>query len=58
MCVLLILESIEAISNLQTSHLGSRIQNADFAAKTSNITRATILQKAGMAMLAQAPPIW
>ena len=32
----------------------SRIQDADFAAETANMTRAQILQQAGVAMLAQA----
>ena len=31
-----------------------RIQDADFAAETANLTRAQILQQAGTAMLAQA----
>lgn len=47
------------ISNLQTtsenlSASRSRIQDADFAAETANLTRAQILQQAGTAMLAQA----
>lgn len=32
----------------------SRLQDADFAAETANLTRAQILQQAGVAMLAQA----
>jgi flagellin len=32
----------------------SRIQDADFAAETANLTRSQILQQAGVAMLAQA----
>ncbi len=32
----------------------SRIQDADFAAETANLTRSQILQQAGIAMLAQA----
>jgi flagellin len=32
----------------------SRIQDADFAAETANLSRAQILQQAGTAMLAQA----
>ncbi|MCU7920163.1 MAG: flagellin [Candidatus Thiodiazotropha sp. (ex Epidulcina cf. delphinae)] len=32
----------------------SRVQDADFAAETSNMTRAQILQQAGVAMLSQA----
>jgi len=47
------------ITNLQTSSENlsasrSRIQDADFAAETANLTRAQILQQAGTAMLAQA----
>lgn len=47
------------ISNLQASSENisaarSRIQDADFAAETANLTRAQILQQAGVAMLAQA----
>jgi flagellin len=32
----------------------SRIMDADFAAETANLTRAQILQQAGVAMVAQA----
>lgn len=47
------------VSNLQTSAENlsasrSRIQDADFAAETASLTRAQILQQAGVAMLAQA----
>ncbi len=47
------------IANLQTtsenlSASRSRIQDADFAAETANMTRNQILQQAGMAILAQA----
>jgi flagellin len=47
------------VTNLQTasenlSASRSRIQDADFAAETANLTRAQILQQAGTAMLAQA----
>jgi flagellin len=47
------------ISNLQAtsenlSASRSRIQDADFAAETANLTRNQILQQAGVAMLAQA----
>ncbi|MBL8373706.1 flagellin [Accumulibacter sp.] len=47
------------VSNLQTtsenlSASRSRIQDADFAVETANMTRAQILQQAGTAMLAQA----
>ncbi|MEY6431899.1 flagellin [Thioalkalicoccus limnaeus] len=38
--------------NLSASR--SRIQDADFAAETANLTRAQILQQAGVAMLSQA----
>lgn len=48
-----------AISNLQTSSENmsasrSRIQDADFAQETASLSRAQILQQAGMAMVAQA----
>jgi flagellin len=51
-----------AISNLQvtsenTSASRSRIQDADFAAETANLSRAQILQQAGTAMVAQANQI-
>ncbi|HNQ09653.1 MAG TPA: flagellin, partial [Giesbergeria sp.] len=47
------------IGNLQTSSENlsasrSRIQDADFAAETANLSRAQILQQAGTAMVAQA----
>jgi flagellin len=47
------------IANLSTisenvSAARSRVQDADFAAETSNMTRAQILQQAGVAMLSQA----
>ena len=47
------------ISNLQATSENltaarSRIQDADFAAETANLTRGQILQQAGVAMLAQA----
>lgn len=47
------------ITNLATSAENlsasrSRIQDADFASETSNLTKAQILQQAGTAMLAQA----
>ena len=41
--------------NLSTSR--SRIQDADFAAETANLSRAQILQQAGTAMVAQANQI-
>ena len=47
------------MSNLQTTAENltasrSRIQDADFATETSNLSRAQILQQAGTAMVAQA----
>jgi flagellin len=47
------------IENLQsgsenTSAARSRIQDADFAAETANLSRAQVLQQAGTAMIAQA----
>ena len=47
------------VTNLQTnsentSASRSRIQDADFAAETANLSRAQILQQAGTAMVAQA----
>ncbi len=47
------------ISNLQTTSENltasrSRIQDADFAAETANLSRAQVLQQAGTAMVAQA----
>jgi flagellin len=47
------------VANLQTTSENlaaskSRIQDADFAAETANLTRSQILQQAGTAMLAQA----
>lgn len=48
-----------AVSNMQATSENltasrSRIQDADFAQETANMTRAQILQQAGIAMLAQA----
>ena len=48
-----------AITSLQTtsenlSASRSRIQDADFALETANLTRTQILQQAGTAMVAQA----
>jgi flagellin len=40
------------VENLEASR--SRIQDADFAAETANLTKAQILQQAGVAVLAQA----
>ena len=50
------------VTNLQTSvenlsAARSRIQDADFAAETAELTRSQILQQAGTAMLAQANSI-
>ena len=47
------------VSNLQTTNENlsasrSRIQDADFASETANLTKAQILQQAGTAILAQA----
>ena len=47
------------VSNLQTtsenlSASRSRIQDADFASETANLSRAQVLQQAGTAMIAQA----
>lgn len=47
------------VTSLQTSSESlsaarSRIQDTDFAAETANLTKAQILQQAGMAMMAQA----
>jgi len=42
------------ISAENLSNARSRIQDADFAQETTNLSRATILQQAGTAMLAQA----
>jgi flagellin len=47
------------ISNLQNyaenlTAARSRIQDADFAAETANLTRSQILQQAGVSILAQA----
>jgi flagellin len=45
--------SLAAVTeNLEASR--SRILDADFAAETANLTRAQILQQAGIAILAQA----
>ena len=48
-----VVSSLQTVSeNLSASR--SRIQDTDFAAETANLTRAQILQQAGVAMLAQA----
>ncbi len=47
------INNLENISN-NVSAARSRIQDADFAAETSELTRNQILQQAGTAMLAQA----
>ena len=47
------MSNLQATSeNLSASR--SRIQDADFASETANLTRGQILQQAGTAMLAQA----
>jgi flagellin len=47
------ISNLQAVSeNLTASR--SRIQDADFAAETASLTRAQILQQAGIAILAQA----
>jgi flagellin len=45
------------ISSENMSAARSRIQDADFAAETANLSRAQILQQAGTAMVAQANQI-
>ena len=47
------IENLE-ISSENTANARSRIEDADFAQETANLSRATILQQAGIAMLAQA----
>ena len=42
------------IPDLLTADARSRIQDADFAAETANLSKAQVLQQAGVAMLAQA----
>ena len=48
--------TISNLSNISenVSAARSRVQDADFAAETSNMTRAQIIQQAGVAMLSQA----
>ena len=41
-------------TNLNLSQARSRIQDADFAAETANMSKAQVLQQAGTAMVAQA----
>ncbi|MCK7583263.1 MAG: hypothetical protein MZV65_52095 [Chromatiales bacterium] len=48
--------SLRASAENQTA-ARSRVQDADFAAETANLTRAQILQQAGIAMVAQANAI-
>jgi flagellin len=43
-----------AISTEDLSAARSRIQDADFATETANLSRSQILQQAGTAMVAQA----
>ena len=50
-----------AIANMQNvasnlSMAKGRIEDADFAAETSNLSRVQVLQQASMAMLAQVTP--
>ena len=45
--------NLENVAENQTA-ARSRIQDADFASETANLTRSQILQQAGVAMLAQA----
>ncbi|WAW09543.1 flagellin [Oxalobacter vibrioformis] len=47
------IENLE-ISSENTTNARSRIQDADYAQETANLSRASILQQAGTAMLAQA----
>jgi flagellin len=50
-------ENVIEVAGVQNENLSaarSRIQDADFAAETANLTRAQILQQAGLASLAQA----
>lgn len=51
-----LLSTISNLSNVSenVSAARSRIQDADFAAETANLTRASILQQAGTSVLAQA----
>jgi len=42
------------VSSQNLSASRGRIQDADFASETANLTRAQILQQAGVAMVAQA----
>ncbi|MDL2284954.1 flagellin [Oxalobacter sp. OttesenSCG-928-P03] len=47
------IENLE-VSSENTTNARSRIQDADYASETANLSRASILQQAGTAMLAQA----
>lgn len=50
-------ENVIEVAGVQNENLSaarSRIQDADFAAETANLTRSQILQQAGLASLAQA----
>ena len=42
------------VTRENTAAARGRIMDADFAAETANLSRAQILQQAGVAMLAQA----
>lgn len=46
--------SSNQVTSENVSAARSRVQDADFAAETANLSRAQILQQAGTAMLAQA----
>ena len=48
-----VISNLEAFNESLTSSR-SRIQDADFAAETANLTRTQILQQAGISILAQA----
>jgi len=48
-----VVSSLQATSE-NVSAARSRIQDADYAAETANLTKASIIQQAGVAMLAQA----
>jgi len=46
--------SSNSVTSENVAAARSRVQDADFAAETANLSRAQILQQAGTAMLAQA----
>ena len=49
-----VFRSLNEITKEHQSAARSRIRDADFAAETASLTRAQILQQAGISMLAQA----